>query len=216
MRRYILLMTHRIRFLSLAAAALTVTACGKPADPAATQANSSGEAPSCLSRAYPNIGGPISLIDHTGTPVTEGTYKGGTSILYFGFTFCPDVCPLTLIRLKQAYDALPEGMDAPQTLLVTVDPERDTPEKLADYVTSEAFPDRLSGLTGSQDQVRAAADAFIADFSKAEDPDSSAEYTMDHTTLLYVMDKDWNLKTFFTHEDTPEDITTCLTQLLSD
>ncbi|MGH1421880.1 MAG: SCO family protein [Hyphomonas sp.] len=209
-------MIRHAKYLSLAATALALTACGKPTDGASSGANSSGAAPSCLSRAYPNIGGPIDLIDHTGTQVTEETYKGRTSILYFGFTYCPDVCPLTLIRLKQAYTALPEGMDAPQTLLVSVDPDRDTPEKLAAYISSDAFPEQLSGLTGSSDQVRAAADAFIADFSKVEDPESSAEYTMDHTTLLYVMDEDWKLKTFFTHEDTPEDISACLTALFNE
>lgn len=216
MRPYILLMIQRTKILTLAATALALTACGSPAESGETQTLSSKAEPSCLSRAYPNIGGPISLIDHTGTPVTEAAYKGNVSLVYFGFTFCPDVCPLTLIRLKQAYDALPEGIETPQTLLITVDPERDTPEKLADYVTANAFPEKLSGLTGSPEQVRAAADAFIADFSKAVDQDSSAEYTMDHTTLLYVMDADWKLKTFFTHEDTSESIANCLSELLSD
>ena len=197
--------------LSAALMAALLTACG----PAKTDAPSAGgPAAGCMSRAYPNIGGPISLVNQDGEPVTEETYKGHPTLIYFGFTYCPDVCPMTLVTVKRAYDRLPEDVSPPQTLLISIDPERDTPEQLAQYVSTKVFPGNLQGLTGSPEQVRAAADAFLADYSRIEQPDSQGEYSMDHTSLLYLMDEDWQLKTFFTHEDTDETIAACLTELL--
>ncbi|WP_034766815.1 MULTISPECIES: SCO family protein [unclassified Hyphomonas] len=197
--------------MSAALLAGLLAACGpaKPAEPSA-----GGSAGGCMSRAYPNIGGPISLVNQDGEPVTEETYKGHPTLIYFGFTYCPDVCPMTLVTLKRAYDRLPEDVSPPQTLLISIDPERDTPEQLAQYVSTNAFPDNLQGLTGTPEDVRAAADAFLADYSRIEQPGSQSEYSMDHTSLLYLMDEDWKLKTFFTHEDTDETIATCLTELL--
>lgn len=197
--------------LSAALLAALLTACG-PAKPDGPSAG--GASAGCMSRAYPNIGGPISLVNQDGEQVTEETYKGHPTLIYFGFTYCPDVCPMTLVTVKRAYDRLPEGVNPPQTLLISIDPERDTPEQLALYVSTNAFPDNLQGLTGTAEEVRAAADAFLADYSRIEQTDSASEYSMDHTSLLYLMDEDWQLKTFFTHEDTDETIATCLTEIL--
>ncbi|WP_225907866.1 SCO family protein [Hyphomonas sediminis] len=195
-------------------ALLVLAACGGASDtPAAGGAKSGGAQASCSSRAYPEIGGPISLIDQTGTRVTEEAFKGRPTVVYFGFTYCPDVCPAALSTLGAAYRRLPEGETAPQTVLISIDPERDTPEALATYVATPAFPKELVGLTGTEAEIRAAADAFKADYSRIEQPESLAEYTMDHTNLIYVMDEDWQLKTFFTHEDTPETISACLAEL---
>ncbi|MCA8890819.1 SCO family protein [Hyphomonas jannaschiana] len=203
----------RLRMTSAMLGVLLVAACGpaKPAEPSA-----GGSAGGCMSRAYPNIGGPISLVNQAGEAVTEETYKGHPTLIYFGFTYCPDVCPMTLVTVKRAYDRLPEDVTPPQTLLISIDPERDTPEQLAQYVSTKAFPANLQGLTGTPEQVRSAADAFLADYSRIEQPDSASEYSMDHTSLLYLMDEDWKLKTFFTHEDTDETIATCLTELLEE
>ncbi len=214
-------MTFPYRTLIAAFGALAATACSPaapPSDSATTAAKpqSGGVKSGCLSRAYPEIGGPISLVSHTGETVTEDTFKGRPSLIYFGFTYCPDVCPMTLVSIARAYKMLPAGMEPPQTLLISVDPERDTPEALAQYVTTAAFPTNLVGLTGTPDQVRAAAESFIADYSRIDDPSSTAGYTMDHTSLLYLMDEDWKLKTFFTHEDTSETIAACLTEVLEE
>lgn len=195
---------------------LMLAACGGPSDaPASGSAKGaiSGMSSGCTTRAYPEIGGPISLIDHTGARVTEENYKGAPTVIYFGFTYCPDVCPAALSTLGAAYRRLPEGEVMPQTLLISVDPQRDTPEALASYVATPAFPPGLVGLTGSEAEIRAAADAFKADYARIDQPESLAEYTMDHTNLIYVMDEDWKLKTFFTHEDTPETISACLAEL---
>lgn len=201
----------RLTSLALLIAA-ALTACSPPAAEAPAP-KSSGEQASCLGRAYPEIGGPISLVSSTGARVTEADFKGRPTLVYFGFTYCPDVCPMTLTTVAAAYRNLPEGMETPQTLLISVDPERDTPEALATYVANKAFPAGMLGLTGTDAEIRAAADAFKADYSKVEQPDSLAEYTMDHTSLLYLMDEDWKLKTFFTHQDTPDTIAECLQQV---
>ena len=209
---------------SLAIALYCLTACGAGAPDAPTASEtasngvaiSSGSSADCTSRAYPNIGGPISLTAHTGERVTQDTFKGRYSLIYFGFTYCPDVCPMTLSTVARAYDMLPESVTPPQTLLISIDPERDTPEALATYVTTKVFPDNLIGLTGTASEVRAAADAFVSDYTRIEQPDSMAEYTMDHTSLLYLMDENWQLKSFFTHEDTAETISDCLKQVLGE
>lgn len=198
------------------AALLSAVACSGPAGaPDAVPAARSGGAQSgCLTRAYPEIGGPIALTSHTGEAVTEADFKGRYTLVYFGFTFCPDVCPLTLGTLGAAIRLLPEGTLAPETVLISVDPERDTPEELAIYITNNSFPEDLTGLTGSQEAIRAAADAFKADFSRIEQTESLTGYTMDHTNLVYLMDEDWKLKTFFTHSDTAADIAACLGEVI--
>lgn len=200
-----------VQSISLAIASFALAACSPPA----SNATAGGAAAGCMTRAYDSIGGPISLVSHTGARVTEETYKGAPTLIYFGFTYCPDICPGTLVALKRAYDALPESVSPPQTLLITVDPERDTPEALATYVATAAFPENLVGLTGTEAEIAAAADAFIAQYERIETPESLAEYTMDHTSLLYLMDEDWQLKTFFAEADAdPNAIAQCLAQHL--
>ncbi|MEM7329828.1 MAG: SCO family protein [Pseudomonadota bacterium] len=198
--------------LYVALASVALAACTPPAQ----EATAGGADAGCLTRAYDTIGGPISLVSHTGERVTEGTYKGAPTLIYFGFTFCPDICPGTLVAVNRAYDALPDNIDPPQTLLITVDPERDTPEALAAYVATSAFPDNLVGLTGTEEEIAAAADAFIAQYERIETPDSLAEYTMDHTSLLYLMDENWQLRTFFAEADAdPDYIAQCLAKHLN-
>ena len=159
------------------------------------------------------LGGDFTLTATDGSAWRLSEHAGKPTVLFFGFTFCPDICPGTLVAVKRAYDALPEGVEAPQTLLITVDPERDTPEALAQYVSTAAFPDNLVGLTGTADEIAAAAEAFIAQYERIETPDSLTEYTMDHTSLLYLMDENWQLKTFFAEADAdPEYIAQCLAQ----
>ena len=193
-------------------ASIALTACS----PSNSNATAGGAQAGCMTRAYDSIGGPISLVSHTGERVTEATYKGTPTLIYFGFTYCPDICPGTLVAVNRAYDALPDGVTPPQTLLITVDPERDTPEALADYVATSAFPDNLVGLTGTPDEIAQAADGFLAQYERIETPDSLAEYTMDHTSLLYLMDENWQLKTFFAEADAdPNYIAQCLAQHLS-
>ena len=198
-----------LQSITLSVAGLALAACS----PSASGPSAGGAQAGCMTRAYDTIGGPISLTAHTGERVTEATFKGAPTLIYFGFTYCPDICPGTLVAVNRAYEALPEGIDAPQTLLITVDPERDTPEALAEYVSTSAFPDNLIGLTGTEEEIAAAADVFIAQYERIETPESLAEYTMDHTSLLYLMDENWELKTFFAEADAdPDYIASCLAQ----
>ncbi len=202
-----------IQTLSLALSSLVLAACG--ASDTSKPESAGGAKAGCATRAYAEIGGPISLTTHTGKPVTEADFKGKPALVFFGFTYCPDICPGTLVAVKHAYARLPDGVERPQTLLITVDPQRDTVQALATYVALEAFPDNLVGLTGTQAQIRAASDAFIADFSRIETPDSLGEYTMDHTSLLYLMDENWTLKTFFAQGDAdPQAMADCLAEHL--
>lgn len=179
------------------------------------ETSAGGATATCTTRAYEEIGGPFTLTNQDGERVTEEDFKGEPTLIYFGFTYCPDICPGTLVGIKNAYEKLPEGVEPPQTLLISVDPERDTPEALSKYVSSNAFPDNLVGLTGSAEEIASVADEFFVGYDRIETPESAAEYTMDHTSLLYLMDEDWNLKTFFAEGDSnPDDMATCLGQLL--
>ncbi|MEM9669511.1 MAG: SCO family protein [Pseudomonadota bacterium] len=174
-----------------------------------------GASASCSARSYAQIGGPISLIDTDGERVTEADFGDKHSLIYFGFTYCPDVCPASLVTIDQALEKLPEGIELPRTILISIDPERDTPQAMADYIFVDAFPEDIVGLTGSVEEVKAAANEFKAGYSKVEIPDSAAGYTMDHTSIVYLMDEDWSLKTFFTHDTSSAEMADCLAELLS-
>ncbi|MGB3625672.1 MAG: SCO family protein [Henriciella sp.] len=203
----------------LAAAAAALSACSSSNDAGdgeeGAQTRAGGAVASCTTRAYEEIGGPFELTTHEGQRVTQEDFKGRPTLIYFGFTYCPDVCPSTLVSIGNAYRQLPDGIEPPQTLLITVDPERDTPEQLASYVESNAFPDNLVGLTGSVEDIEKVAEEFFIGFERIETPESLAGYTMDHTSLLYLMDENWKLKTFFAEANTnSEDMATCLGKLL--
>jgi protein SCO1/2 len=201
-------MKYQALLMSLGA---LVAACS-PADP---PPRAGGAVAGCATRAFAEIGGPFTLTDHTGKTVTEADFKGQPSLVYFGFTYCPDICPGTLVTVDRALRRLPDDVPAPRTILITIDPERDTPEALATYIATNAFPDNIVGLTGSNEAIETlATGGFKTGYTRIDDPESLAEYTMDHTSILYLMDENWQLKTFFTHEATAEEIGDCLVQHL--
>jgi protein SCO1/2 len=148
------------------------------------------------------VGGPFSLVDHTGKAVTEQGFRGRYMLVYFGFTHCPDVCPSGLQVMAAALDKAGAKAEQIMPLLITVDPERDTPEQLASYVPS--FHPRLVGLTGTPEQVAAALKAYRVYAKRVDDPKSSAGYTFDHTSLIYLMDRNGEYIAHFTHA-TPVD-----------
>lgn len=141
------------------------------------------------------FGGPFTLIDHTGRPVTDQDYRGRVMLVFFGYTFCPDVCPTTLREVAEALDQLGPLADQVRPLFVTIDPARDTPAHLADYVGH--FDRRIIGLTGSPEHIRQAAQAYHARFARVGDEADS--YLMDHTAVLYVMGRDGEFITHFPH-----------------
>jgi cytochrome oxidase Cu insertion factor (SCO1/SenC/PrrC family) len=141
------------------------------------------------------VGGPFELIDHTGQARTERDFRGKLMLVYFGFTYCPDVCPTDLQAIGLALDKLGAGADNLQPLFVTVDPERDTREHLAEYV--KLFHPRLIGLTGAADAIRRAADAYKVYYAKVPLGKDAGDYTVDHTAFIYLMDRDGNYLGFF-------------------
>jgi protein SCO1/2 len=140
------------------------------------------------------IGGPFDLIDQAGKRRTDADFRGKFLLLYFGFTYCPDVCPTDLVAMGLALDQLGAAGGAVQPLFITVDPERDTPEHLAQYVPF--FHPRLIGLTGSADQIRKVANAYRAYFAKVA-ISGGAEYTVDHSSFIYLMDGSGRYLGFF-------------------
>jgi cytochrome oxidase Cu insertion factor (SCO1/SenC/PrrC family) len=134
------------------------------------------------------VGGPFTLIDHTGKRVTDKDFRGKFMLVMFGFTFCPDVCPSELQLIAAALDKLGPKANQVVPLFISVDPARDTPAQLAMYVKS--FHPRLVGLTGTPADLEAAAKAYRVYVRKVPDPKSTAGYTMDHSALIYVMGPD--------------------------
>lgn len=144
--------------------------------------------PNCILEGADGVGGPIDLVDHNGARVTQADFAGEPAILYFGFTHCPDVCPISMNLLNEALQQ-PGGYDV-QTVLISLDPERDTPRVLRDYVATAGFPPGLIGLTGTPAQVAAATEAFQVYSARAGgDPTT---YAIDHTSMIYVLDRQWH------------------------
>ena len=156
-----------------------------------------GQVGRLVEQAGPQIGGDFALVDHEGRRVTLASYAGRHLLVFFGFTHCPDVCPLALGEVSAALDALGPAAAKVQPIFVSVDPERDTPAVLKDYVA--AFDDRIAGLTGTQEEVAAAARAYRVYFKKVP-VEGALGYTMDHSAFVYLMGPTGRLEAFFTHE----------------
>ncbi len=148
------------------------------------------------------IGGPFELVDETGATVTDADILTKPSLIYFGYGFCPDVCPLDNARNAEAVDILEERGLEVQPVFITIDPGRDTPEFLAEY--TENLHPRMIGLTGSQSQVDAAVRAYKAYGKKQESGDEY--YLMDHSTFTYLMLPGTGFADFFRREVTSEDM----------
>ena len=158
------------------------------------------------------VGGPFTLTDHTGRRVTDQDFRGRVMMVFFGFTFCPDVCPTALQVMAAALDKIGSKAEQITPVLITVDPERDTPEQMAMYVKS--FHPRLVGLTGSPEEIAAVAKAYRVYFKRVADPKSSGGYTMDHSAIIYVMGPDGAFRTHFTYTADANAMAERLTRLL--
>lgn len=141
------------------------------------------------------VGGPFTLVDEAGKQVTNADFKGRYMLLFFGFTNCPDVCPMTLQRIADALDAAPELKDKVTPVLITVDPARDTPEKMKEYVGY--FGPTFRGLTGSPEQIASVLKVFGVYAKKVELKDSALGYTMDHSSFIYLFDRNGDFATLF-------------------
>jgi protein SCO1 len=149
------------------------------------------------------------LTSQDGERVGSEDFPGRILAVFFGFTACPDVCPLTLSHLSRAFQEMGEDGEGVQVLLITVDPERDTPERLAQYL--ELFHPSFLGLTGTEEEIREVADAFGAFFVKVGEGD---QYTVDHTARTYIIDTQGRIPLTFPITATPDEMARDLTRLL--
>jgi cytochrome oxidase Cu insertion factor (SCO1/SenC/PrrC family) len=158
------------------------------------------------------IGGPFTLIDHTGRPRTDADFRGKLLLIYFGFTYCSDVCPTDLQAVAATVDKLGPRGELVQPLFITVDPEKDTPEQLKGYVG--LFHPRLIGLTGSVRQIRGVAQAYKVFFAKSE-PTKRSGPNIDHFGFVFLVDATGKYLGFFP-PGTPSDRMTDVIQPLVD
>lgn len=149
------------------------------------------------------IGGPFTLVDETGQTVTDKDVITTPSLVYFGYTFCPDVCPLDNARNAEAVTLLEEQGRIVTPVFISVDPERDTPELLAEF--TDIMHPRMIGLTGSPEQVKAASTAYKTYFKKQDEGDDEY-YLIDHSTFTYLVLPEHGFVEFFKRDDTPEEI----------
>ena len=158
------------------------------------------------------VGGPFTLTDHTGRRVTEKDFLGHPLLIFFGFTNCPDICPSGLQVMSAALDKLGEKGAKVTPIFITLDAERDTPEKLAAYVKS--FHPRLVGLTGSEAELAAAAKAYRVYAQKVSDDATPGSYTYDHAAIIYLMGADGAFITHIPHTTNVEQVVSILNKSL--
>jgi len=194
-----------MRRFALAFALTAILSAPSGAEPRRTAA----EAMDILMWGREPVGGAFALIDHTGAPRTDRDFRGKLLLIYFGFTYCPDICPTDLQNIGLALDQLGAVSDKVQPLFVTVDPERDTPPHLAQYV--QMFHPRLIGLTGDASAIRAAADAYKVYYAKVSN-ERGDDYTVDHTAFTYLIGADGKYLGFLPPGTAPERIADILRQ----
>lgn len=159
--------------------------------------------------ALPSIGGPFTLVDGDGKTVTERNFRGKWMLVYFGYTHCPDACPTALQDMANALDLIGAKKQDVAILFITVDPARDTPAIMKDYVSNFAAP--ISALSGTPEQVAQAARAYRVYYAKHPTKDG---YDMDHSGYIYVMNPKGAFAANLTHEDSPEQIAAKLNGLI--
>jgi len=176
----------------LAIGTIVVVSSRGDAGPASRQMGSTGQ---------PDVGGPFQLVNQDGQAVDQTLLNGQWSLVFFGFTYCPDYCPTTLQMLEATKQALGDRADEVQIVFISVDPQRDTPQALKDYLSSDGFPEGVIGLTGTPAQVRAAADAWRASYEKVGEGEA---YTMNHSLTIYLVGPDGRYRSALGHDLGPE------------
>ena len=152
------------------------------------------------------IGGPFNLINQDNLLVTENDFLGKPQLIYFGFSYCPDICPTALQKMGSVQEELDPDGDLINYLFISVDPERDTSESLKLYVESDGFPKGLNGLTGSKEQVDIAKLAYKVYSQRVSLSDSIVDYTVDHSDIMYFMDENGVFIDFFFGKNTIQEI----------
>ena len=157
-----------------------------------------------------SVGGPFELIDHTGELRSDKDFLGQYMLIYFGYTFCPDVCPVSLQAASDILDILPENMAGQiQPIMISIDPERDTPEQMSEYVAN--FHPRTVGLTGTPEQILEISKAYAVIAEKASDDEN---YLMDHTSMFFLIGPDGVYLDRFSSLADPEALALKITQLI--
>jgi protein SCO1/2 len=170
--------------------------------------------PAMLAIGGADIGGPFELTAHTGERMTEAQVIDRPTLIYFGYTFCPDICPIDVQVMVEAVDLLDnQGIDA-RPVFITVDPERDTPEELALY--AEAMHPKMIALSGTQEDIRATARAFKVYYNRVDMEGSAAEYLMEHTGFIYLMTPEKGLTAMFRNGFPPEQLSADVEAVLSE
>lgn len=168
--------------------------------------------PAAIDVSGTGIGGPFTLTDQTGKRVTSDEVIDGPTLIYFGYTFCPDVCPVDVAVMAAAVDLLDEQGFKVKPVFITVDPARDTPDVLAYY--TEAMHPRMVGLTGTEEEIRAVADAYKVYYQRIDTADSAAGYLMNHSTLTYFMMPD-GIRAMFRNKFPPQEMAGEVARILS-
>ncbi len=192
-------MSRRTTFIAVVTALLAVVALAglgysflmRPPGPAA----GSGEA---------EIGGAFTLTDQNGERVSDADFRGKYMLIYFGYTYCPDVCPTELQVMSAALDEIGPAAQKVQPLFITVDPERDTAAQLSDYMGN--FHEAFLGLTGTPEEIAKAAKAYRVYYEKVEDSSSTVGYLMDHSSFVYLMGPDGKFIKVFSYGTSPDDM----------
>ncbi|MCS3731237.1 SCO family protein [Bradyrhizobium betae] len=156
------------------------------------------------------IGGPFQLTDQHGKAVTDKNLKGKPTLIFFGYTHCPDVCPTSLFEISEVLRAMGKDADKVNAVFISVDPERDTPATMKDYLSS--FDPHLEGLSGDPDAIANVVKSYRVYAKKV--PTKDGDYTMDHTALIYLMDRDGRFVSPFNLKRTPEEAATELKRYL--
>jgi protein SCO1/2 len=159
------------------------------------------------------VGGPFQMTDQSGRTVDDSVLKGKWSAVFFGFTQCPDACPTTLFALAQTQKLLGDRAKDFQTVFISVDPARDTPKQLAVYLSNDAFPKGTVGLTGTPAQVDATAKAYHVFHQKAGD---GPDYTVNHSTMTYLMDKHGRFACLIPYGETPQQMAAQIARAMED
>lgn len=203
-RRSILLFAGACIAVAVALAIITVVVVGGRSAP------SNGA--EIASTGQPLVGGDFQLVDQDGRTVDQTMLNGKWSLVFFGFTYCPDFCPTTLAELAAVQQRLGDKAKDLQIVFITVDPQRDTPQMLKDYLSSDGFPKGTIGLTGTPEQVAQAAKAYRAFYQKVGEGET---YTMNHSLTVYLMGPDGRFRTAVVESLGPDKTKTIIEQAMA-
>ena len=187
-RRPVILFAAACAVIALALGLITMVVVGGRQQAAQTTDAATGQ---------PLVGGPFTLTDQDGQAVTEKMLEGKWSLVFFGFTYCPDYCPTTLGVLNAVQERMGDKAKDLQIVFISIDPDRDTPQMLKDYLSSDGFPDGVIGLTGTPEQVAQVAKEYRAFYQKVGEGEG---YTMNHGLTVYLMGPDGKFRSAVAHD----------------